>query len=140
MDEEFTVPQLKPRIGFILSIISAVFIILGSVLVLYISINPSMLQAEEMDEYVTNLAESLNMTKEEAISFTGSLYLYMAIFGFVSGFLVLLGGALAYYRGLRVAGGVIVLVFSLFSIIGVGGLFIGMILGIIGGVMILLNR
>ena len=140
MDEEFTVPQLKPRIGFILSIISAIFIILGSVLVLYISLNPSMLQAEEMDEYVTDLAESLNMTESEVIDFTSSMYLYMAIFGFVSGFLVLLGGALAYYRDLRVAGGVIVLVFSLFSIIGVGGLFIGMILGIIGGVMILLNR
>jgi len=80
------------------------------------------------------------MTTSEVVDLMSSMYFGMGIFGVVSGLLIILGGALAYYRDFRVGGGVIVLLFSILSLFGGGGLFLGLILGVIGGVLILLNR
>ncbi len=142
MDEEYEyeIPKMKPRIGFILSVIAGILIILSAVMVLYLGVDPSLLEAEEMQETLQELAEGFNMTTSEVIDLTSSMYLGMGIFGVVSGVLILLGGALAYYRDFRVGGGVIVLVFSILSLFGGGGLFLGLILGILGGALILLNR
>lgn len=142
MDEgyEYEIPKMKPRIGFILSVIAGMLIILSAVMVLYLGVNPSLLEAEEMQGTLQELAESSGMETSEFMDLMSSMYLGMGIFGVVSGLLILLGGALAYYRGFRVGGGVIVLLFSILSLFGGGGLFLGLILGVIGGVLILMNR
>ncbi|MDY6984841.1 MAG: hypothetical protein SVE93_00275 [Candidatus Thermoplasmatota archaeon] len=142
MDEgyEYEIPKMKPRIGFILSVIAGMLIILSAVMVLYLGVNPSLLEAEEMQGTLQELAERSGMETSEVMDLMSSMYLGMGIFGVVSGLLILLGGALAYYRGFRVGGGVIVLLFSILSLFGGGGLFLGLILGVIGGVLILMNR
>lgn len=140
MDEgyEYEIPKTKPRIGFILAVVAGIFIILSAVMVLYLG--PSLLEAEEMQETLGELAESFNMTTSEVVDLMSSMYFGMGIFGVVSGLLIILGAALAYYRDFRVGGGVIVLLFSILSLFGGGGLFLGLILGVIGGILILLNR
>lgn len=140
MDEEFEVPKIRPRIGFILCVVAALFIVLGSVAMLYAGFNPSLLELEEVQSSLEGTAETLNMTTEEMIDLMSSMYLGMGIFGIVSAILVLAGGALAYYRDLRTAGGIIVILFSILSLFGGAGLFIGLVLGVIGGVLILMNR
>jgi len=140
MDEEYEIPQVKPRIGFILSIVAAIFIIMGAVAVIYLGANPSMLEAEDMQDALANLAETMGTTPEAAADMMASTYLGMGVFGLVAGLLIILGGALAYYRDMRVVGGVTVLLFSILSLFGAAGLFIGMILGIVGGVLILRSR
>jgi len=140
MDEEYEIPQVKPRTGFILSIVAAIFIILGAVAVIYLGVNPSVLEGEDMQDTLANLAETMGTTPEATADIMASTYLGMGVFGVVAGLLIILGGALAYYRDMRVAGGVMVLLFSILSLFGAAGLFIGMILGIVGGVLILMNR
>jgi len=140
MDEEFEVPKIRPRIGFILSAIAALFIVLGSVAMLYAGFNPSLMELEGVQSSLEGTAETLNMTTEDVMALMASMYLGMGIFGIVSAILVLAGGALAYYRDLRTAGGIIVILFSILSLFGGAGLFIGLVLGIVGGVLILTNR
>jgi hypothetical protein len=137
MDEEFEIPKIRPRTGFILSVIAALLIILSSVAMLYVSFNPSLLELEEVPSSLEDAAETLNMTTEDMMA---SMSLGMGVFGIVSGILVIFGGALAYYRDLRTAGGILVILFSILSLFGGAGLFIGLILGVIGGVLILMNR
>jgi hypothetical protein len=64
-----------------------------------------------------------------------------SIIGIISGALVLLGGLLMSFRPQEnQKWGVMVLVFSLLSLFGMGGFLIGAILGIIGGSLALAKR
>ena len=54
--------------------------------------------------------------------------------GLLFGILVIVGAVLM-YRGARVAGGVLVILFGLFSIVIGGGFIIGLILAIVGGAL-----
>jgi len=56
--------------------------------------------------------------------------------GLILGILVIVGAILIYMPGKEVIGGILVLVFSIISLFfTAGGLFIGLILGIIGGAL-----
>ena len=68
----------------------------------------------------------------------GGLFFGMGAFAIVSGLAVLLGAAMINNRPREISTwGVVILVFSLFSLLGMGGFFIGAILGVIGGVLAL---
>ncbi len=55
--------------------------------------------------------------------------------GFVSGILMIIGGALMYLPGKERAGAVIVLLFSIVSLIVLGGFIVGATLGIVGAAL-----
>ena len=58
------------------------------------------------------------------------------IIGLVSGVIVLIGAAMLYTRPEESATwGVLILVFSIISLLGMGGFFIGFLLGLIGGIL-----
>jgi len=58
----------------------------------------------------------------------------LSLIGIVSGILVIIGAVMLSFRPAeRMAWGIIVLVFSVISFLGMGGFLIGAILGIIGG-------
>ncbi len=59
----------------------------------------------------------------------------VGIVGIVFGILIITGALLIYNPKTVTAGGIIVLVFSIFSFLSGGGFVIGMILGIVGGAL-----
>jgi len=61
--------------------------------------------------------------------------LIIIIIGFVSGILMMVGGALIYIPGKERAGAVMVLLFSIVSIVVLGGLIVGMTMGIVGAAL-----
>ena len=61
--------------------------------------------------------------------------LILVMIGFVSGILMMIGGALMYLPGKERAGAVIVLLFSIISLIILGGFLVGAILGIVGAAL-----
>jgi hypothetical protein len=61
--------------------------------------------------------------------------LILVMIGFVSGILMMIGGALMYLPGKERAGAVLVLLFSIVSLIALGGFLVGAILGIVGAAL-----
>ncbi len=75
-------------------------------------------------------------------SFTGLLGAIGAMYGvlgLVFGLIVIIGAVMIYMRK-EVIGGVLVLIFSLISILAGGGFIIGLILGIVGGILGMLKK
>ena len=126
----------KSKAGFILTITGAIVVLLGAVSLFSFSSNLSNLGIEQLEAFEA-LAEQMNMSVEKMVT---SLYGGMGIFGIVCAILIIVGGLLAYYKGMRVAGGIIIIIFSILSIFSLGGFIIGMILGIIGGALILVTK
>ncbi len=58
--------------------------------------------------------------------------LVIVMVGFVSGILMMVGGALIYLPGKERAGAALVLLFSIVSLVVLGGLIVGITLGIVG--------
>ena len=74
----------------------------------------------------------------QGYGFGGQFYLLAAI-GIISGVAVLVGAVMLYTQPAKTqAWGAVVLAFSVASLIGMGGFFIGAILGIVGGVLALI--
>lgn len=66
----------------------------------------------------------------------GGWFYGAAALGLISGIIVLVGAIMTYARPKRApTWGLLVLVFSILSFFGMGGFFIGAILGIVGGVL-----
>src|SRR3989442_3543790 len=105
----------KPTAAFVLSLIGGIFILLGAIVVMALaSVIGSLMLIGGGDP---NLA-----------------YLYGAV-GLIFAILVLVGAVMLWMKPQQhVMWGVVVLLFSLFSIITTGGVFIGLSLGLIGGV------
>src|SRR6184192_3649584 len=106
----------KPTAAFVLSLIGGIFILLGAIVVMALaSVIGSLMLIGGGDP---NLA-----------------YLYGAV-GLIFAILVLVGAVMLWMKPQQhVAAGVIILLFSLFSIISGGGFIIGLILGIVGGIL-----
>jgi len=135
-DLEKIQPVKRSRAGFILSIIGAIIVLFGAISLFSFSSNLSALGEEQLETFEA-LAEQMGIPVEEMLT---SLYGGMGVFGIVCAILMVVGALLAYYKGMRVAGGIIVLLFSILSIFSSGGFFIGMILGIVGGALILATK
>src|SRR2546427_5384112 len=111
----------KPTSAFVLSLIGGIFILLGAIVVMALaSVIGSLMLIGGGDP---NLA-----------------YLYGAV-GLIFAILVLVGAVMLWMKPQQhVMWGVVVLLFSLFSIITTGGFFIGLILGLIGGILGLASK
>ena len=67
---------------------------------------------------------------------SGGWFYWVAIIGLVAGLVVLAGAVMLYLRPRSApTWGLVILLFSVFGLFGMGGFFIGTILGIIGGVL-----
>jgi len=64
-----------------------------------------------------------------------SVLIIYTVVGVIFAVLVLIGAILIYIPGKEVVGGILVIIFSLLSVITGGGFLIGLILGIIGGAL-----
>ena len=72
------------------------------------------------------------------IGFSSGMFFGMSIIGVVSGVLVLVGALMLYNRPREVSTwGIVVLVLSVFSLLAMGGFFIGAVLGVVGGLLAL---
>ena len=72
------------------------------------------------------------------IGFSSGMFFRMSIIGVVLGVLVLVGALMLYNRPLEVSTwGIVVLVLSVFSLLAMGGFFIGAVLGVLGGLLAL---
>jgi len=72
------------------------------------------------------------------IGFSSGMFFGISFFGLVSGVLVLLGALMLYSRPREASTwGLVVLVFSVLSLLGMGGFFIGAVFGIVGGMLAL---
>lgn len=68
----------------------------------------------------------------------GGWFYGAAAIGLVSGIIVLIGAAMIYVRPSKAPmWGLLVLIFSIISFIGMGGFFLGAILGVVGGILAL---
>lgn len=66
----------------------------------------------------------------------GGWFYGAAVVGLISGIVILVGAIMLYTRPSQTATwGVVVLVFSILSLFGMGGYFLGAILGVVGGVL-----
>jgi len=73
-----------------------------------------------------------------SMGFGSGLFFGMSFIGVLSGLLVILGALMLYNRPREVSTwGIVVLVFSVLSLLGMGGFFIGAVLGIVGGILAL---
>lgn len=118
------------KAGFILSLIGAILIIIGGISILalgaaagdFLAVNPA---GAELGAEATELAASLQL---------------LGAVGLIAGILVLVGAILLNKPGKETIGGILVIIFSLVSIVTGGGFLIdlfliGLILGIIGGIL-----
>jgi len=100
----------KPTAAFVLSLIAAIFILLNGAL-------------------IAALGAIL-------FAFFPGFGILIAALGLVFGIVVLVGAILLWSKpGMHVGAGVLVLLFSIFSLIIGGGFIIGFILGLIGGIL-----
>ncbi len=112
----------RAKIGFIVSLIGGIFILLAGLWLFGM---------------VSALSGFAGVTFSGLLGAIGVMY---GVLGIVFGLIVILGAVLIYMPGKEIIGGVVVLIFSLVSIVAGGGFFIGLILGIIGGILGMLKK
>lgn len=122
MTEEINVKK-RATAGFIISLIASILILINAVLVsAFIGMMGTAFAWTTIPHYM----------RFPLLSTILSIY---SGAGILFGIIVLVGAVLIYMPGKEVAGGILVIIFSLFSIIIGGGFIIGLILGIIGGAL-----
>lgn len=126
-----------PKTGSILALVGGVLIMLGGVLFLFVSqvIIPHVDFGNftSWGNYTTTHFNSTNIS-----SIASGVVGTMGVFGLVCGILVLLSAILLLSNlGQPRTWGVVMLIFSVLSFLGLGGFVIGAILGIIGSVLTL---
>ncbi len=109
-------PRKKAVAGFIISLIAGVLILINAIMVF------------AMMSFIFGMAGSIMPGLGLAVELMGAMGLIFSI-------IVIVGAIMIYSPGREVAGGILVLIFSILSIIIGGGFFIGLILGIIGGAL-----
>lgn len=127
----------KPVASFVVSLVAGILILAGSVMMVGFAFGPSY--------YGAMMGGSYGMMNGyygmmQAFGFSGWFYSLMLI-GVASGAIVLLGAMMVYTQPSKSsAWGVLILVFSIVSFFGMGGFFLGAILGIVGGTLALTYR
>ena len=108
----------RAKAGFIVSLIGAILILIVDIYMYYV---------------IEMLEEAAGF---ELFGFAETLVVGLFVWGLLCAILVFVGAALM-YAGKTTAGGILALLFSIFSIgsLASGGFFIGMILGIVGGAL-----
>ena len=115
--------------GFVISFIAGILIILGGIVFF------------ALQSFINSIIDFIPMPVTiPGIGFAQAVFATIGAIGLVFGILVIVGAFLIYMPGKEIIGGIIVLIFSILSIVAFGGFFIGMILGIIGGILGLLKK
>lgn len=118
----------KPTAAFVLSLIGGIFILLNALLLIAAA------------SILSGLAGIPGMPSDVSGTVT-SLFMVYAGIGLVFAIIVLVGAAMMWMKPQQhVMWGIIVLLFSLFSFIIGGGFFIGLILGLVGGILALIFK
>lgn len=113
MEGSVAAPAKRANAGFALSLVAGILIILDGIFLLAAS----------------SIVSSLGINIAGlALGVLGGIAIIFAI-------IVFIGAWLIYTPGKEMIGGILVLIFSIISIITGGGFFIGLILGIIGGAL-----
>ena len=114
----------RATIGFALSFIAGILILLNGLLFF------------ALQSLLNSIIDVIPMPVTiPGIGFAESVFATIGAIGVVFAIIVLVGAILIYMPGKEMIGGIIVLIFSILSIVAMGGFFIGMILGIIGGAL-----
>lgn len=113
----------RATVGFIISLIAGVFILINAIMFVVL--------AEFLEELGVWAAIP---------DFITDIFVGMAAVGLIFALLVIVGALLIYMPGKEVVGGILVIIFSILSIVIGGGFLIGLILGIIGGVLGLVKK
>lgn len=112
-------PLEKPTAAFVLSLIGGIFILLWGLAITAIGV----------------------AAQNESFGLVGGDAVGIGAIEAVLGLLVIIFGILLFVMPEHhVALGVLVLLFSIFSLIGLGGLFIGFILGLVGGILGIVHK
>ena len=108
----------KATAGFIVSLIGGILILINALIIVAAGSILAELESLTAGSEIASIA----------VTTLGAIGLIFAI-------LVIVGAILIYMPGKEVIGGILVLIFSILSIIIGGGFIIGLILGIIGGAL-----
>jgi hypothetical protein len=111
----------KATAGFIISLIAGIIILINALFIFALS------------SFVGSIIGSAGISGVTDVVAAG-VVLYGAI-GLLFAIIVIVGAIMIYMPGRETIGGILVLIFSILSIIIGGGFFIGLILGIIGGAL-----
>jgi len=111
----------RATVGFILSLIGGIFILLNG-LVWF-----------AMSDFFNSLGLGGMFGFGLALDVLGGILVVFAIIIFIGAYLI-------YMPGNEMIGGILVLIFSIISFIGGGGFVIGAILGLVGGILGLLKK
>jgi hypothetical protein len=129
----------RPTAAFVLSLIAGIFILINGALTVFAAY--FIAELDILGLIARDDPTALQTIPEPVVSLLGSLSTIIYIFtivGIVFGALVLLGAIMIYRNpAKKTTWGVIILVFSILSIVIGGGFLIGFILGIIGGALAL---
>lgn len=111
----------KATAGFVISLIAGILILINALLWFALT------------SLITSIGEFVPIPgMAETAAATTALF---GAIGLIFAIIVLIGSILIYMPGKEILGGILVLIFSILSIIIGGGFIIGLILGIIGGAL-----
>jgi len=113
-----TAPK-KATAGFVISLIAGIFILINALMVFALS---------AFIGGLTSFVPGVGGLLGAAMTLYGAIGLLFAI-------IVIIGAILIYMPGKEIIGGILVLIFSILSIVIGGGFVLGLILGIIGGAL-----
>jgi hypothetical protein len=113
----------RASIGFVLSLIGGILILLRGLVRITVG---DIITFRGSDEIQHRFLAGL------ALNIVGGVALVLGI--------VIIVGAYLIYSGMQVAGGTLVIIFSVLSIIVGSGWLVGLILGVIGGILALLKK
>ena len=121
----------KPTLAFVLSLIAGILIIISGAI--------SAVVSSFISGFIPGLPEATIESSFAGLSIVSAVYyVLLAVGNRLFGILVFLGALMIYLKpSQKTAWGVVILVFSIISIVTGGGFIIGLILGIIGGALAL---
>lgn len=124
----------RPDVAFALSLVGGILILIGGGMVMMWAVAGTPVWDGPMGNMMGSYSGIMSGTGFSGTSFfTG-----MAVFGLITGALVLIGAVMLYGRPQQASTwGIMILVFSALSLFGMGGFFIGAIIGLVGGILAL---
>ena len=106
----------RASVGFIVSLIAGILILINAIAFFALA------------DFIESLGDMLPFFVDGTFETLGAV-------GAIIALVVIVGGFLIYMPGKETLGGIIVIIFSIVSIVIGGGFLIGLILGIIGGIL-----
>ena len=129
----------RPTAAFVLSLIAGLIVVFGggTVMMTTFPSNGPYSYGGMMGGYYGGMMGGYNGMMR-GLGFGGGWFFLLGAIGVVSGTLILIGSIMLYSRPTQAAiWGAIVLAFSIISLFGMGGFFLGAILGVLGGILAL---